>query len=626
MDRANFANFLVSGEYGGPRSGRAPADRDRHQPALDQATVFGPRRDFLADVATLVPVDSVESVEITLKQDRFFDIHIAHAIGDTKTYSGPVVLRERGFREGQLGQYSGGIRGGQDQAATQIGRAWIDERDAVAQPPRRAGFIGQIEGRGGVLANYGEHGEIVSGRKVDFGAQLEPRHARYEFINAPRFAVEDQAVADFGYAKVVQIFALRRQQGAIGGVGRRYPVDILRNQTLEEHLAVGACNRHQPALQFHISYARHLIILPRFMCLCRKWIRRAQRQAKVTGVRRVVRLESHAYKHFAMEILFIGPTRIGDAVLSSGLVQHLSETYPRAAITVACGAIAAPLYAGLPNLARVIPIVKKPAAGHWFSVWRQVVGTRWSLVVDLRRSIIPWTIWVGRRFVSGPAADAGEHRVVSLARTLGLAENPPAPCLWTLDQHRQASERLIPDDGPVLAIAPTANWRGKIWRGERFVELIERLTNGDAATEAILPNARVAIFGGPGEAGAAATVLEGVPDGRRINLVGRENLPTVAACLKRCALFVGNDSGLMHMAAAARIPTIGLFGPSRPENYGPWGELGLAVRTEEAYEELVGGPGYDHRTTGPMMDSLSVDSVVEATVALWRQRERIAAQ
>jgi ADP-heptose:LPS heptosyltransferase len=327
-----------------------------------------------------------------------------------------------------------------------------------------------------------------------------------------------------------------------------------------------------------------------------------------------------------MKILFIGPTRIGDAVLSSGLIRHLGETYPQAAITVACGAVAAPLYAGVPNLDRVIPIVKKPAAAHWFDVWRAVVGTRWALVVDLRRSIIPWTVWTSRRSISGPAADADEHRVVSLARTLGLAKTPPAPCLWTLDAHRARAEHLIPDGGPVLAVAPTANWRGKTWRAERFVELIERLTDGGPGADAILPDARVAILGGPGEAPAAAPVIDAVPADRRIDLVGTEDLPTVAACLKRCALFVGNDSGLMHMAAAAEIPTVGLFGPSRPENYRPWGDLAVAVRTEKAYGDLVGGPGYDHRNTDTLMDSLSVDSVVAATVGLWRQHQQIAVQ
>lgn len=328
----------------------------------------------------------------------------------------------------------------------------------------------------------------------------------------------------------------------------------------------------------------------------------------------------------AMKILFIGPTRIGDAVLSSGLVQHLAETYPQARITVACGAAAAPLYFGVPNLDRVIPIEKKPASGHWLTVWREVVGNRWSLVVDLRRSAIPWTVWAKRRLILGPSADASEHRVVSLARTIGRADDPPAPCLWTLDPHHKRAERLIPGGGPVLAIAPTANWRGKTWRDVRFVELIERLTDGDTGTEAILPNARIAIFGGPGETPAALAVLESIPADLCINLVGTEDLPTVAACLKRCALFVGNDSGLMHMAAAAKIPTVGLFGPSRAENYRPWGDLAVAVRTEKAYDDLVGGPGYDHRNTDTMMDSLSVDSVVAATVALWRQCEQMAAQ
>jgi len=198
--------------------------------------------------------------------------------------------------------------------------------------------------------------------------------------------------------------------------------------------------------------------------------------------------------------------------------------------------------------------------------------------------------------------------------------------LWVLDQHRRRAENLIPAGGPVLAIAPTANWWGKTWRAERFVEAIGRLTGPDGGADAILPDARVAIIGGPGEGQAAAAVLAAVPADRRIDLVGTEDLPTVAACLKRCALFVGNDSGLMHMAAAAKIPTVGLFGPSRPENYRPWGDLAVAVRTEKAYDELVGGPDYDHRRTDTLMDSLSVDSVVAATVGLWRRHQQIAAQ
>ena len=63
------------------------------------------------------------------------------------------------------------------------------------------------------------------------------------------------------------------------------------------------------------------------------------------------------------------------------------------------------------------------------------------------------------------------------------------------------------------------------------------------------------------------------------------------------------------MSAALGIPTLGLFGPSRPEHYAPWGPKCSYVRTKESYKELVGTPGYDHRTTGSLMGSLTIDAV-----------------
>jgi ADP-heptose:LPS heptosyltransferase len=76
----------------------------------------------------------------------------------------------------------------------------------------------------------------------------------------------------------------------------------------------------------------------------------------------------------------------------------------------------------------------------------------------------------------------------------------------------------------------------------------------------------------------------------------------------------------MHLASAAGIPTLGLFGPSRAENYAPWGENGAVVRTAIAYDDLF-APGYDHRNTDSLMDSLTLDAVVEAAQSLWRRGE-----
>ena len=73
----------------------------------------------------------------------------------------------------------------------------------------------------------------------------------------------------------------------------------------------------------------------------------------------------------------------------------------------------------------------------------------------------------------------------------------------------------------------------------------------------------------------------------------------------------------MHIAAASGIPTLGLFGPSRQEHYGPWGRKASWVRTSKTYDELVGQPGYDHRKTASLMASLSVNDVEAAVIELW---------
>jgi len=312
-----------------------------------------------------------------------------------------------------------------------------------------------------------------------------------------------------------------------------------------------------------------------------------------------------------LNVLFVTSTRIGDAVLSTGLLDHVIRTRPGARVTVACGPAAAGLFAGVPGLARVIAMPKRRYGLHWFDLWRQVVPTAWSLVVDLRGSALAWGLLARERRVYR-TSDALVHRLCQLSDLFALPE-PAAPRLWTLPQHDEAAANLIPAGGPVLALGPTANWIGKQWPAERFVALMERLTGPNG----ILPGARVALFGGPGERAAAAPVLEAIPADRRIDLVGTVDLLTAYACLQRASLYVGNDSGLMHMAATAGIPTLGLFGPSRDEHYAPWGAK-AAVARAVPYDKIF-PPGYDWRNTGTLMGSLSVESAAAAAEDLWRR-------
>ncbi len=313
-----------------------------------------------------------------------------------------------------------------------------------------------------------------------------------------------------------------------------------------------------------------------------------------------------------MNILFITATRIGDAVLSSGLLARLVERHPGAKITIACGAPAAPLFSEVPGLRRVIVVRKRPAKLHWLRLWSDCVGRRWDLVVDLRRSALAWFLRAGERRLP-PKSDATTHRVALLGRTLGL-EPPPAPRLWTAPRHEDAAARLLPGGRPVLALAPTANWPAKIWPADRFAELARRL----AAPGARLAGAAVAVTGGKEEDALARPVLDAVPAGQGIDLIGLDLLTTYAV-LRRCALFVGNDSGLMHLAAAAGAPTLGLFGPTRDLHYAPWGPRGAVLRTEESVDDLIGAAGFDHKTAESLMGSLTVEAVERAALALTRR-------
>jgi ADP-heptose:LPS heptosyltransferase len=301
-----------------------------------------------------------------------------------------------------------------------------------------------------------------------------------------------------------------------------------------------------------------------------------------------------------MRILFVTATRIGDAVLSTALLGHLLRAHPAARITVACGPAAAGVFARMPGLDRLIVVEKQRFSRHWLGLWAQVAFTRWDLVVDLRASALAWMVPARRRAVGKGGRRPG-HRLTHIGAVLGLSP-PPLPLAWTAPEDEARAAALLPG-GPWLVLGPTANWSQKVWPAERFVAVAQALTAPGGA----LAGARIAILGGPGaaERAMAAPVLAALPGA--VDLVGTLALPEVAAVLRRAALYLGNDSGLMHLAAAAGAPVVGLFGQSDAREYGPVGPRSVAVSAD----------GEPFRTS---MARLPAERVVAAAEALLAQR------
>ena len=307
-----------------------------------------------------------------------------------------------------------------------------------------------------------------------------------------------------------------------------------------------------------------------------------------------------------MRILFISSTRIGDAVLSTGLLDHLMRAHPAARFTIVCGRVAEGVFRRMPQLDRLIAVEKRHYSLHWLEIWGQLATTRWDLVVDLRASAIAWLLWTRRRAVIQGGRRPG-HRLTHLATLLGV-DPPPLPVIWTAPEDDTRAAALLPESRPWLVLGPTANWHRKVWPAERFAELALRLTAPDGA----LPGAGIAILGGPGdqERSMATPVLTALP--QALDLVGKLDLPEVAAVLARAAMFIGNDSGLMHLAAAAGAPTLGLFGPTPSDEYGPAGPKAQAVLAD-------GPPGQG------AMEDLPVARVLEAAEALLGQAAKVPA-
>ncbi len=317
---------------------------------------------------------------------------------------------------------------------------------------------------------------------------------------------------------------------------------------------------------------------------------------------------------FMTKILFITSTRIGDAVLSSGLYQYLVDHYPDCAITVGCGPLAAPLFRGAPGLERVIVMAKRKGGGHWINLWRETVGSAWDLVIDLRGSGTSWFLRAKSRVVKRKAASAlledgtPAHKVIEASRVLKLT-SPAAPLLWLDERAKETADLVMPKDGPVLAISPAASAPFKEWPQHRFSQLAQSLTHDGA-----LKNAKVVVLGGPGDEAAAELAVRGLEPSQVVNLTGKLGILETAACLAHAHLFVGNDSGLMHLAAAAGIPTLGLFGPTDERLYGPWGAKTAIVRAGGSADEE------DRKTLrfseASLMGDLSVAQVHQAAQTL----------
>lgn len=309
-----------------------------------------------------------------------------------------------------------------------------------------------------------------------------------------------------------------------------------------------------------------------------------------------------------VNILLITNSCIGDTILTTGIINYFLHTYQQASITVACSPALAPLFEAMPGLKRIISMPRQGKARRWWRAWSHAVRFQWDIVIDFRRSALSYLVRTRKRFVP-TRLSLTKHIVVEFAEQFGLpTEEATQLTLWIPETAKRRAEEIINLNQPLLFIAPVAQWEPKEWPMERFAAVATQLTGKNG----LLPDAVIAVAGAPSDHARTRDLFLSLPENRRLDLVGTEDLPTIFAILKSASLFIGNDSGLMHAAAAMGCPTLGLFGPSNEQVYGPFGANALAVRTQESVEQLRSMP-----LNGQcLMLSLGIESVLDGASKL----------
>ncbi len=276
--------------------------------------------------------------------------------------------------------------------------------------------------------------------------------------------------------------------------------------------------------------------------------------------------------------LFITSNRLGDAVLTTGVLNHLQQIEPEIPVTVVCGILAKEIFENFQNVEKVVAINKRKHSLHWWDAFRQIDGIFWHRIVDFRSSALGLLPTRHRHYWKG--GDDTQHKLETNAALIGVQE----PLIPTIPVRiEELAEPLrISGDGKILAIAPTANFHKKQWHYENYIELALRLTDQDG----VLPGAKILVLGAPGEEEQAMPVVKALPQDRVLDFVGKTTPLEAAQLLSQTNLFVGNDSGLMHTAVAVNIPTVGLYGIGKPAVYGPWGARSLCLTGTPAGEQI----------------------------------------
>jgi len=301
-----------------------------------------------------------------------------------------------------------------------------------------------------------------------------------------------------------------------------------------------------------------------------------------------------------MRILLVRLRLIGDVVLTTPLLRGLKRKYPDAQLTYLVEPAAAPVVHGNPHLTNLVVVPKRRGLARLrddLSIARQLRRERFDVAIDLhggpRGAWFTWAsgapmrigyaavghTWMYTHAVPRPADDAPRAAVANqwdLLAPLDIA--PPDRARDSLEMtedpravaavERRLREARITTAHPLVVVHVSAGNPFRRWPRESFEALVVALARRD-------PSRRIVLTAGPSDAAAAKAIAGGArtalgPLASAVPDIGEFDLAELRALVNRAAVYIGGDSGPLHIAGTTTTPIVALLGPTLAERSMPW--------------------------------------------------------
>ena len=277
-------------------------------------------------------------------------------------------------------------------------------------------------------------------------------------------------------------------------------------------------------------------------------------------------------------ILVFSFSFIGDAVLSTAVIRPLRRHFSDAHITFLVGPRAFDLLATDPNINATLVYDNRGEHAGWKGRLRLIKTLRlgkFDLVINLRDSLIARCIgaehWGLARGASNRHAIT---RYLEVLQRQGVDTTDAHPFLGLTEREQTAAHHFLQESGIeserlLIGIHPGGNWEYKLWDGKNYANLASILAEKH--------NATILLFAGPNERELQTQVAE-MMEIPPIS-VQTDNLRHLAALISACNVYIGNDTGPMHIAAAVGTSVVALFGSTNHIRSGPYDDKHTVVQS-----------------------------------------------